>query len=100
MSNSEDLTGVQFVNGTDVYKRQDARIVKLVYKFLKAGYLEDWVYHKTYSGTPQGGILSPVSYTHLAVIPQPVQSTILSAGISADTGETRQHDSRNRRQNH
>ena len=22
--------------------------------------MEDWVYHKTYSGTPQGGILSPV----------------------------------------
>ena len=32
----------------------DARIVKLVYKFLKAGYLEDWVYHKTYSGTLLG----------------------------------------------
>lgn len=41
-------------------KVKDARIVKLVYKFLKAGYLEDWVYHKTYSGTPQGGILSPL----------------------------------------
>ena len=27
-------------------KVKDARIVKLVYKFLKAGYLEDWVYHK------------------------------------------------------
>ena len=34
--------------------------MKLVYKFLKAGYLEDWVYHRTYSGTPQGGILSPL----------------------------------------
>ena len=41
-------------------KIKDARVVKLVYKFLKAGYLEDWVYHKTYSGTPQGGILSPL----------------------------------------
>lgn len=41
-------------------KVKDARIVKLVYKFLKAGYLEDWDYHKTYSGTPQGGILSPL----------------------------------------
>lgn len=41
-------------------KKSNARIVKLVYKFLKAGYLEDWVYHKTYSGTPQGGILSPL----------------------------------------
>lgn len=41
-------------------KIKDARLVKLIYKFLKAGYLEDWQYHKTYSGTPQGGILSPL----------------------------------------
>ena len=40
-------------------KIKDARITKLIYKFLKAGYLEDWQYHKTYSGTPQGGIISP-----------------------------------------
>ena len=33
-------------------KIKDARIIKLVYKFLKAGYLENWVYHNTYSGTP------------------------------------------------
>jgi RNA-directed DNA polymerase len=25
---------------------------------LKAGYVEDWQYHKTYSGTPQGGIVT------------------------------------------
>lgn len=41
-------------------KVKDARIIKLVYKFLKAGYLEDWQYYKTYSGTPQGGIISPL----------------------------------------
>ena len=41
-------------------KIKDARITKLTYKFLKAGYLEDWQYHKTYSGTPQGGIISPL----------------------------------------
>ena len=41
-------------------KIKDARIIQLIYKFLKAGYLEDWQYHKTYSGTPQGGILSPL----------------------------------------
>jgi hypothetical protein len=27
---------------------------------LRAGYLEDWTYHRTYSGTPQGGIVSPI----------------------------------------
>lgn len=41
-------------------KVKDARISQLLYKFLKAGYLEDWQYHNTYSGTPQGGIISPL----------------------------------------
>lgn len=41
-------------------KIKDARITKLIYTFLKAGYLENWQYHKTYSGTPQGGIISPL----------------------------------------
>lgn len=41
-------------------KIKDARITRLIYKFLKAGYLENWQYHKTYSGTPQGGIISPL----------------------------------------
>lgn len=41
-------------------KVKDARLIKLIYQFLKAGYMEDWQYHATYSGTPQGGILSPL----------------------------------------
>ena len=41
-------------------KIKDARLIKLIYKFLKAGYLEDWKYHNTYSGAPQGGIISPI----------------------------------------
>ena len=39
---------------------KDARLIQLIYKFLKAGYMEDWRYHNTYSGTPQGGIISPL----------------------------------------
>ena len=27
---------------------------------LKAGYVEDWTLHPTYSGTPQGGVVSPI----------------------------------------
>jgi Type II intron maturase/Reverse transcriptase (RNA-dependent DNA polymerase) len=27
---------------------------------LQAGYVEDWQYHKTHSGTPQGGVISPI----------------------------------------
>lgn len=41
-------------------KIADARIIGLIYKFLKAGYIENWQYHNTYSGTPQGGIISPL----------------------------------------
>lgn len=41
-------------------KIADTRIIKLIYKILKAGYLENWQYHSTYSGTPQGGIISPL----------------------------------------
>ena len=41
-------------------KVKDARLIQLIYKFLKAGYLEDWQYYNTYSGTPQGGIISPL----------------------------------------
>lgn len=39
---------------------KDERFLRLIRKFLKAGYLEDWKYHNTYSGTPQGGIISPI----------------------------------------
>ena len=39
---------------------KDERFLRLIRKFLKAGYLEDWHYHNTYSGTPQGGIISPI----------------------------------------
>jgi len=39
---------------------KDERFLRLIRKFLNAGYLEDWTYHKTYSGTPQGGIISPI----------------------------------------
>ncbi len=38
----------------------DVKVVSLIGRFLKAGYMEDWVYHRTYSGTPQGGIVSPL----------------------------------------
>lgn len=41
-------------------KIDDKRFIDLIETFLKAGYMEDWRYHGTYSGTPQGGILSPI----------------------------------------
>jgi hypothetical protein len=31
----------------------------LLGNLLEAGYLEEWRYHKTHSGTPQGGVAAP-----------------------------------------
>ena len=39
---------------------QDEHFISLMWKFLKAGYMEQWEYHKTYSGTPQGSGISPI----------------------------------------
>ena len=39
---------------------KDEKFLSLMWKFLKAGYMEQWEYHKTYSGTPQGSGMSPV----------------------------------------
>lgn len=41
-------------------KIHDGRFLRLIAKLLKAGYLEDWVYNATLSGSPQGGIVSPL----------------------------------------
>ena len=41
-------------------KIKDQRLIQLVWKFLRAGYMENWKYHTTYSGCPQGGIISPI----------------------------------------
>ena len=42
---------------------QDSRFLRLVSNLLRAGYLEDWKLHATYSGTPQGGVVSPILAT-------------------------------------
>jgi len=39
---------------------RDEHFLGLIWKFLKAGYMENWVYHNTFSGTPQGSIISPI----------------------------------------
>ena len=39
---------------------KDEHFLGLIWKFLKAGYMENWVYHNTLSGTPQGSGISPI----------------------------------------
>ena len=41
-------------------KIKDSRFLNVIRQFLKAGYVENWEYHATYSGSPQGGICSPI----------------------------------------
>lgn len=41
-------------------KIDDQRFLRLIAHMLKAGYLEDWEYHDTLSGAPQGGVVSPI----------------------------------------
>src|SRR5207245_196424 len=41
-------------------KIEDKRFLHLIQAMLDAGYLEDWTYHATYSGVPQGSICAPI----------------------------------------
>lgn len=38
----------------------DEAFIQLIWKFLKAGYMEQWAYNRTYSGVPQGSGVSPI----------------------------------------
>ena len=39
---------------------EDEMFLQLIWKMLKAGYMEQWTYETTYSGVPQGSGVSPV----------------------------------------
>ena len=39
---------------------EDEYFLALIWKLLRAGYMEQWDYHRTYSGTPQGSGVSPI----------------------------------------
>jgi group II intron reverse transcriptase/maturase len=58
----------------------DGRLLRLIEGLLKAGYLEEWRYHATYSGSPQGGILSPLlANVYLNKLDKFVETTLVSA---------------------
>jgi len=58
----------------------DNRFLRLITNLLKAGYLEDWKYHVTLSGVPQGGVVSPVlSNLYLDRLDRFVETVLLSA---------------------
>src|SRR5713101_3316830 len=41
-------------------KLHDNRFLRLIGQLLEDGYLEEWTYHPTLSGSPQGGVVSPM----------------------------------------
>lgn len=61
-------------------KVHDERFVRLIGGLLKAGYLEDWNFRPTRSGTPQGGIVSPIlSNIYLDRFDRYVESELIPA---------------------
>jgi retron-type reverse transcriptase len=59
---------------------QDNRFLQLMQRLLKAGYLDDWHYHATLSGAPQGGVVSPVlSNIYLNELDQYITGTLIPA---------------------
>jgi group II intron reverse transcriptase/maturase len=61
-------------------KLHDNRFLRLLSNLFKAGYLEDWKYHATLSGVPQGGVVSPILSTiYLDRFDQFVERVLLPA---------------------
>jgi group II intron reverse transcriptase/maturase len=70
----------------------DKRFLHLIGQFLKAGYVEDWRYHQTYSGVPQGGNLSPVlANIYLNELDQIMVKKIAEFSKGADRKKTHEY---------
>ncbi len=58
----------------------DGRLHTLIEGLLKAGYMEDWRYYDTQSGTPQGGIISPLlANIYLNELDRFIEGTLIPA---------------------
>jgi group II intron reverse transcriptase/maturase len=59
-------------------KIHDGRFLRLIKELLEAGYLENWRYNATLSGTPQGGVVSPIlANIYLDRLDKYVEKTLL-----------------------
>lgn len=67
----------------------DGRLLSLIDGLLKAGYMEDWRYNETLSGTPQGGIISPIlSNIYLNDLDRFVEDTLIPAYTKGERRKT------------
>ncbi len=72
-------------------KIHDNRFLRLIGNMIKAGYLEDWQYHETLSGCPQGGVVSPIlsniyldkldKFVEQVLIPQYTKGSVRRANL-------------------
>ena len=77
----------------------DGRLVRLIDGLLKAGYMEDWRYHDTLSGTPQGGIISPLlANIYLNELDRFVEDTLIPAYTRGETRKSNRMYSRLQRE--
>ncbi|MBS1807436.1 MAG: maturase [Acidobacteria bacterium] len=63
----------------------DNRFLRLLSHLFKAGYLEDWQYHESLSGVPQGSVVGPIlSNIYLDRLDQFVETVLLPANNRGD----------------
>ncbi len=74
----------------------DERLIELIRMFLKAGYLEDWHWYATWSGTPQGSVISPVLANVVLHELDQYMEDVLGANRRKETGYGRRNLAYNR----
>lgn len=74
-------------------KIDDKKFVSLITLFLKAGYVNNcWVYNKIHSGTPQGGIVSPIlANIYLDELDQAMRSITQGYVKGKERNRTKEH---------
>jgi retron-type reverse transcriptase len=73
----------------------DNRVLRLIEGLLKAGYCEAWTDHPTLSGTPPGGVVSPLlSHIYRDRLDRLVMGTLIPAYTRGKTRRAHPADQR------